>query len=65
MKDVLNIECVFDVGYDAWLVEVINYMNNVLETEEFYDDEFEEEVSKLRKKYEKEGYKVEVNIREQ
>lgn len=63
MTKLINIDCVFEEGMDAWLVEVLDGVGNVEKTEDFLDAEFDVEIEKMRKSYESKGYKVEVNLR--
>lgn len=58
----INLECIFDEGYDAWIVEVQDSVGNVENRKDFSDSEFEEGIEKIREDYLSKGYKVEVNI---
>lgn len=62
MNKYINLDCEFDGGFDAWVVEIKDTVGNVVEQVDFLDEEFEDEVDNLRKSYENKGYKVEVNI---
>lgn len=62
MTKKINLECVFDEDFEAWEVEVQDSAGNVEKREDFLDEEFEDEIDKIRKSYEDKGYKVEVNI---
>lgn len=61
MKEI-TIDSIYNVFRDTWEISVRDRVGHIIEYVEYTDEEFEDEVQKVKKKYEERGSTVEISI---